>query len=149
MTLRVWLKNDVWPTPDMTGYLLVLSTDRREGVASAKCLGESQNHDRIGSSSPNWAARLFSMTDEEFDAWLQDEIDNNRMSAAQKDDLLAQKEIFEKNRPSIEETFRNRIVAYASGTRLVDDDLHRLIANAQISFPGAMVYFEPIAFDLY
>jgi hypothetical protein len=89
------------------------------------------------------------MTNEEFVAWLQDETQNNRMSAAQRDDLLAQKRIFEINRSSIEETFRNQIVGYANGIRLVDNDLHRLIANAQIGFPGAMVYFEPIAFDLY
>jgi len=89
------------------------------------------------------------MTDDEFAVWLQDETQNNRMSAAQRDDLLAQKKIFEINRPIIEEKLRNRIVGFANGNMLVDDDLHRLIANAQISFPGAMVYFEPIAFDLY
>jgi hypothetical protein len=89
------------------------------------------------------------MTGQEFVAWLQDETTHNRMTAIQRDDLLTQKAAFEENRPSIEAAFRNQIVGYASGVRLVDTDLHRLIATAQRSFPGAMVYFEPIGFDLY
>jgi hypothetical protein len=88
------------------------------------------------------------MTDSEFRDWLQAEVQGGRMTAEQRDDLLQQKQHFDAARGEIEQQFRHQVVGYVNGRREVDPPAQQLLAQAQRNFPGRMVYFEPVGFDL-
>jgi len=89
------------------------------------------------------------MTDPEFVAWLNEEVAGARMTPHQRDDLLSQKQLFDDNLGRLESDFQNQIVGYVAGQLLVDRDLHSLLATAGANYPGSMIYFEPIGFDLF
>lgn len=93
------------------------------------------------------------MTDEEFRNWLADEVAKSRMTAGQRDDLLKQKALFDREIGSAasptRQAYRLQIVGYVAGQRRVSDNIHKLLASARDQFPGKMVYFEPIGFDLF
>ena len=89
------------------------------------------------------------MTHEEFVQWLADEVQSERMTKSEMDDLLSQKTLFDQNRFTIESQFTRRVVGYVEGTRLNDESLHGLIDKANEKFPNKMIYFEPIGFNLF
>jgi len=93
------------------------------------------------------------MTDDEFQNWLRDEVANERMQQAQMDDLLKQKFLFDgafgsPNSP-LRTEFTFQIVGYVADKRIVANEIHVLIDTAKREFPGRMIYFEPIEFDLF
>jgi hypothetical protein len=51
--------------------------------------------------------------------------------------------LFDRNRASIEEEFRQKVVGYVANDRLIADST-RAILDAASAFPGRMLYFEPI-----
>jgi hypothetical protein len=89
------------------------------------------------------------MTNSEFVAWLNEEVAEGRMTTPQRDDLLAQKNLFDQNRTEIESGFANKIVGFVAGQQRVNTDLHSLLAAAKEEFPGSLMYFEPVGFDLF
>lgn len=89
------------------------------------------------------------MTHEEFVDWLNNEVAGNRVTSRQRDDLLEQKDLFDKQRTLLQQQFRNQIVAYVNGNRLTGGEIHELLNGAKANFPGHMIYFEPIGFDLF
>lgn len=95
------------------------------------------------------------MTDEEFRAWLQDEVNNGRMLPGQMYDLLDQKVLFAQNFGSEDDpqprrgNYRLKIVGYVAGQLRVASEIHALINSARSEFPHRMIYFEPIGFDLF
>ena len=88
------------------------------------------------------------MTHQEFQNWLQDEVQNQRMTSSQMNDLLTQKTLFDNNRTYIELTFQSRVVGYVNDQMRVADTLHNVLNQSIQLFPGRMIYFEPIGFDL-
>jgi hypothetical protein len=93
------------------------------------------------------------MTDEEFRTWLSREVASGDMSESQMADLLWQKALFdsefgEADSPA-RQAYRLKIVGYVAELRRVDTDIHRLLDDAKRAFPGRMIYFEPIGFDLF
>ncbi|HKB68343.1 MAG TPA: hypothetical protein VKC61_20950 [Pyrinomonadaceae bacterium] len=88
------------------------------------------------------------MTHEEFQKWLLDEVQHNRMTTSQMNDLLAQKEDYDLNRTEIEREFRWRVVGYVNRQRRTANTVHNLLDESIEEFPGRMIYFEPVGFDL-
>jgi len=92
------------------------------------------------------------MTDEEFRAWLADEVSGLRMTPEQMDDLLRQKSLFAQNLGSEDDVrrrdYQRRIVAYVAEQSRIATDIHALLDAAKRDFPKRMIYFEPIGFDL-
>ncbi|MGQ0682031.1 hypothetical protein [Bradyrhizobium sp.] len=93
------------------------------------------------------------MTDEEFRNWLSSEVAKNRMTDKQMSDLLQQKVLFDQEIGSGEsparQEYRLQIVGYVAERRRVSNSIHKLLRRAKEEFPGRMVYFEPIGFDLF
>ncbi len=89
------------------------------------------------------------MTDVEFRDWLEREVLGGRMTPRQRDDLLEQKMHFESDRDQIKRLYPQQVVGYVNGTREVGNTAQQLIASANRRYPGRMVYFEPVGFDLY
>jgi hypothetical protein len=88
------------------------------------------------------------MTNEEFQKWLLDEVQHNRMTTSQMNDLLAQKEDYDLNRTEIEREFRWQFVGYVNRQRRTANTVHNLLDESIEEFPGRMIYFEPVGFDL-
>jgi hypothetical protein len=88
------------------------------------------------------------MTDAEFAQWLNDEVEANRITGGQRDDLLSQKALFENQRTLIEQSYRNQIVGFVGGIMQVALDIHVLLESSKSQFPGRTIYFEPIGFHL-
>jgi hypothetical protein len=88
------------------------------------------------------------LTHEEFVSWLSDEVNNERMTTAERDDLLDQKQLFENNRSTIESEYDRRIVGYVAGLQLISETIHELIDSAKGKYPNKMIYFEPIGFAI-
>jgi hypothetical protein len=89
------------------------------------------------------------MTDSEFAEWLEAEVADNRMTTGQQQDLLDQKRIFENQRSIIEEQYRYQIVGIVAGQLRVGREVHALLGESKMQFPGRMIYFEPIGFHLF
>ena len=89
------------------------------------------------------------MTNREFSLWLDEEIRSGRLSPAQKDELIGQKQVFDANKASHQRNDAGRVVGYSHGRTFVADTVQEVIARARNTFPGELVYFEPIGFDLY
>lgn len=92
------------------------------------------------------------MTDEEFRDWLSSEVASGDMSESQMADLLRQKALFAREigqESPAREAYRLQIVGYVAEQRRVATDIHKLLDGAKREFPGRMVYFEPIGFDLF
>jgi hypothetical protein len=77
------------------------------------------------------------------------EVDNGRMTAAQMDDLLKQKALFDQYKHTFESVFFHEIVGYVAGNQRSAHNAHVLLDRAKATFPGRMIYFEPIGFDLF
>ena len=88
------------------------------------------------------------MTDAEFAEWLRSEADTGRMTFEQVHDLLQQKALFDRNVSAERNFLLGRLVGYVAGERLEHSDIHHLVDEAKRNFPGRMLYFEPIGFDL-
>jgi hypothetical protein len=71
------------------------------------------------------------------------------MTPKQLDDLLEQKQFFDTHRSEIEQQFQQQVVGYVAGMREVSPTAQELLAVVQRNYPGRMVYFEPVGFDLY
>jgi len=93
------------------------------------------------------------MTDEEFSNWLSREVASKDMTQSQMDDLLQQKALFvrELGKPDspLRDPYRLKIVGYVAEHRRIDTSIHKLLDDAKQKFPGRMIYFEPIGFDLF
>jgi hypothetical protein len=89
------------------------------------------------------------MTDAEFRTWLESEVKEGRMTVTQQADILEQKDHFDRNRADNERRYRHQIVGYVNGEREVSATVQELISRTRERHPGRMVYFEPIAFDLF
>jgi hypothetical protein len=89
------------------------------------------------------------MTDAEFRCWLEAEVRGGRMTPQQRDDLLEQKGHFDRHRAEIERQHPQQVVGYVNGTCQAEPTVHRLLDRAKERYPGRMVYFEPVGFDLY
>ena len=88
------------------------------------------------------------MTDAEFVQWLDNEVDGNRITSEQRQDLIDQKRIFEVQRRLIEQEHRYKIVGFVAGERRVAQEIHALLDTSKAQFPSRMIYFEPIGFQL-
>jgi hypothetical protein len=88
------------------------------------------------------------MTHEQFRQWLDDEVLSGRMSVQRQSDLLSQKAWFDVQRTMIEREYRGRVVGCANKTLYVEDTVHNVLFAAHATDPDAMVYFEPIGFDI-
>jgi hypothetical protein len=71
------------------------------------------------------------------------------MTPEQRDDLLEQKNHFELHRGEIERLYQQRVVGYVNGRREVGGTVQEVLASAQKVYPGHMVYFGPVGFELY
>jgi hypothetical protein len=93
------------------------------------------------------------MTDPEFQAWLRELVENGNMTRPQMDDLLSQKALFNSRFGEGDDQrrrdFLHRIVGYVADKLIEGRDIHTLLDQAESYFPGRMLYFEPIGFDLY
>jgi hypothetical protein len=95
------------------------------------------------------------MTQEEFRAWLRDEVVGGRMSPEELLDLVNQQTLFAERFGTPDdplparEVYRRRIVGYVAEQLLVANEIHALIDAAKRDFPSRMIYFEPIGFDLF
>jgi hypothetical protein len=89
------------------------------------------------------------MTDQQFRDWLQSEVLASRMTQQQQDDLLEQKQFFDAHRTEIEQRFQQQVVGYVSGKREVSPTAQALLSLVERNYPGRMVYFEPVGFDLF
>jgi hypothetical protein len=87
------------------------------------------------------------MTDTEFRDWPCNLVLEGRVTAEQRDDLLAQKDRFDQHRAEIEKQCPRRVVGYVNGAREVASAVHEILSKANAQFPGRMVYFEPIGFE--
>jgi hypothetical protein len=88
------------------------------------------------------------MTDAEFSQWLDDEVEANHITTGQREDLLAQKANFEKQRTVIEHDHANQVVGFVAGQMRVANDMHALLDTSKAQFPNNVIYFEPIGFHL-
>jgi hypothetical protein len=88
------------------------------------------------------------MTPEEFRNWLEEEVRADRLSRDKRDDLLAQKDWFDSNRGFVEREYWGRVVGCANRNFFVEDTVQGVLAAAANKEPRAMVYFEPIGFDI-
>ena len=92
------------------------------------------------------------MTDAEFRSWLATEVAAGRMSSAQRDDLLKQKELFDGDFRAEDSPLRHSPTPHrrlCSRRQAVCSAIHHLIDGAKRDFPDRMIYFEPIEFDLF
>lgn len=93
------------------------------------------------------------MTDAEFRAWLDEEVLERRMTPEQREDLIKQKEMFDRDFPPsdtpLRRDYQGRIVGYVANERRVESEIHTLLDGAKRDHPGRMIYFEPIGFDLF
>jgi hypothetical protein len=55
------------------------------------------------------------MTRDEFRQWMDQEVARRRMTTAQRDDLLAQKSLFESQYANLRESFLGKVVGFAQG----------------------------------
>lgn len=88
------------------------------------------------------------MTHDEFVSWLDSEVSGGRMTPAQRKDMLEQKATFDGKRPSLETEHSNQIVAVVASEVTSGWEIHALLDAAKAKYPGRMIYFEPIGFDL-
>jgi hypothetical protein len=88
------------------------------------------------------------MTDAEFAQWLNDEVQGNRITVDQRDELLEQKANFETQRTVIERDHTNQVVGFVDGQMQVADNIHTLLSTSKAQFPNHVIYFEPIGFHL-
>jgi hypothetical protein len=91
----------------------------------------------------NRLRRKLAMSDADFRHWLSDEVAHGRMTPAQRDDLLEQKNYFDANRSEIEARHHLRVAGYVAGRLEAADTVQELFAKVQTTYPGKMVYFEP------
>lgn len=89
------------------------------------------------------------MTDIEFRDWLDDEVRTRRMDPLQRDDLLKQKSHFDADRTQIQQMHPHQVVGYVDGRRVTGGTVREILNQASQYFPGRMVYFEPVGFDLF
>jgi hypothetical protein len=76
------------------------------------------------------------------------EVGSRRMTPAQRDDLLTQKAIFENQYPNFAEGLQGKIVGFAHGRPYVGTTVHELLDAVKREYPGSMLYFEPLGFDI-
>jgi hypothetical protein len=88
------------------------------------------------------------MTDIEFRAWLHAEVRSGRMTERQRDDLLEQKQLFDQNRSEIEARYQHQVVGYVGGNCQIGAKVQDLFAAAHESYPGRMVYLEPVGCEV-
>jgi hypothetical protein len=94
------------------------------------------------------AKRGLTLTHEEFAAWLEEEVNGDRMTPAQQQDLLHQKSLFDGRRTVIQLEYLGQIVGYVAGQLRAAPKINELLETSNTQFPGSMVYFEPVGFDL-
>ena len=71
------------------------------------------------------------------------------MTATQRDELLSQKAIFDFNRNSITQSHPNEVVGYVGNVQVSAKTVHELLNQTRQIFPGKIVYFEPVGFNLF
>jgi len=76
------------------------------------------------------------------------EVDGQRMTPAQRDDLLTQKALFEDQYPNFQDSLRGKVVGFAQGRRYAGNTVHEVLDTVKREHPGSMLYFEPIGFDI-
>lgn len=76
------------------------------------------------------------------------EVARRRMTPAQRDDLLAQKSLFESQYANLRESFLGKVVGFAQGQRYIGNSVHEVLDTVKQERPGSMLYFEPIGFDI-
>jgi hypothetical protein len=91
-----------------------------------------------------YAAKGFWVTQEEFVNWLSYEVSNDRMTQAEMNDILSQKQLFDGNRSIIETEYNRKVVGYIANQLIVASGIHELIDAAKEKFPDNIIYFEPI-----
>jgi hypothetical protein len=112
-----------------------------------KNVAARRNYSKIGALGG--LHRGTTVTDQELLRWINDEVANGRMSAVDRDDLIVQKRLFDGQRSRIERVHRGRVVGYAGNSEFIGDSVHDIIAQARLSVPKRIMYFEPIGFDLF
>jgi siderophore synthetase component len=75
---------------------------------------------------------------------LDDEVANQRMTPAQRNDLLEQKALFDAAIEANRTEHPGRIVAYVAAEKLVAGDTVDLLKLAEEKHPGRQIYFEPM-----
>jgi hypothetical protein len=89
------------------------------------------------------------VSEAEYRARLEKNVREGRMTAAQRDDVLEQKRLFDEHRAEIEKQYHFRVVGYVNGVCEVGSTVHEVLNKAQERFPGRMVYFEPVGKELF
>jgi hypothetical protein len=92
------------------------------------------------------------VTTEEFQTWVQALLLEGRINSAQMSSVLAQRALFDSQRTEIEisENFRQRVVGFVRGERLVADSVDSLLnAATRESGDGDLVYFEPVGYAAF
>ncbi len=64
-------------------------------------------------------------------------------------DLIVQRLLFDENRSWMETEFRLKIVGFVANQRHVSESVTSLLKLSAESFPGRMLYFEPIGFRIF
>ena len=89
------------------------------------------------------------MAETEFKDMLEKFVGEGQMTPQQRDDLLEQKVYFDQHRVEIAQQYPYRVVGYVNGIREIGSTVHEVLGKAKQRFPGRMVYFEPIGFELF
>ncbi len=86
----------------------------------------------------------------EFEQWMDREVHDQRLTPAQRDDLLEQKAFFENQYPNLQVSLRGKVVGFARGRLYSGNTVHEVLDTVKNDKEnrGRMLYFEPIGFDI-
>lgn len=88
------------------------------------------------------------MIHEEFVSWLDQQVADEGLTAAQRDDLLEQKALFDANASANASEHPRKVVAYVACEKLVGGKVSEVLSEAGRKHPGRMTYFvDPSAED--
>ncbi len=80
---------------------------------------------------------------EQFVTNLDQQVNEGQLTELQRDDILAQKALFDAAFEANQAEHPGKVVGYVDGCKIVADTAQALLALAQAEHPGKITYFEP------
>jgi hypothetical protein len=77
--------------------------------------------------------------------WLNRLVEDGRLGPLQREDLMRQRELFEQDRPTIEEQFQGQVVGYIADNLLAGRSIRDLLVQSS-QYPDQQIYFEQVPY---
>jgi hypothetical protein len=82
------------------------------------------------------------MNPDEFRAWLDSLVEQGRLRAEERDDLMFQRALFERYRPMIEDDYPGQVAGVVDSQLIVEQSVEKILDRAAAR--GNLIYFEPV-----